>query len=90
MHRFRVEAPADTLGALLPVLAALRAVPRTTETQGHALCAGGWIPAAQVHGLERQLPGLTVGRASWRAPSTTTRRSRTGTVRSGRAPITTR
>lgn len=37
MHRFRVEAPADTLAALLPVLAALRAVPQTTETHG-SLC----------------------------------------------------
>ncbi|MYR59511.1 GTP-binding protein, partial [Streptomyces sp. SID625] len=30
LHRFTAEAPADTLGALLPVLAALHAVPRTT------------------------------------------------------------
>ncbi|MEV6497484.1 translation factor GTPase family protein [Streptomyces prunicolor] len=65
MHRFRVGAPADTLAALLPVLAALRAVPRTTETQGSLCVLEGVVPAAQVHGLERQLPGLTRGEGEW-------------------------
>ncbi|MFJ9242164.1 GTP-binding protein [Streptomyces sp. NPDC101776] len=65
MHRFRVEAPADTLAVLLPVLAALRAVPRTTETQGALCVLEGEMPAAQVHGLERQLPGLTRGEGEW-------------------------
>ena len=65
MHRFRVEAPADTLAALLPVLAALRAVPQTTETQGSLCVLEGEVPAAQVHGLERQLPGLTRGEGEW-------------------------
>lgn len=65
MHRFRVEAPVDTLGALLPVLAALRAVPRTTETQGALCVLEGVVPVAQVHGLERQLPGLTRGEGEW-------------------------
>jgi ribosomal protection tetracycline resistance protein len=60
-HRFRVEAPADTLGALLPVLAALRAVPRTTETQAGSCVLEGVIPAERVHELERRLPGLTRG-----------------------------
>ncbi|WP_405865243.1 GTP-binding protein [Streptomyces sp. NBC_00005] len=61
MHRFRIEAPADTLGALLPVLAALRAVPRTTETRGTACVLEGAVPAGRVHGLEQRLPGLTRG-----------------------------
>ncbi|WP_427924537.1 GTP-binding protein [Streptomyces sp. cg40] len=65
MHRFRVEAPADTLGALLPVLAAVRAVPGTTETRGRVCVLEGTVPAAQVHGLERQLPGLTRGEGEW-------------------------
>ncbi|WP_416962688.1 GTP-binding protein [Streptomyces sp. Agncl-13] len=65
MHRFRVEAPADTLGALLPVLAALRAVPQTTQTHGSLCVLEGEVPAAQVHGLERQLPGLTRGEGEW-------------------------
>ncbi|MGA6227427.1 GTP-binding protein [Streptomyces umbrinus] len=61
MHRFRLEAPVDSLGALLPVLSGLRAVPRTTETRGTSCVLEGAIPAAQVHGLEQQLPGLTSG-----------------------------
>ncbi|MEV0479623.1 translation factor GTPase family protein [Streptomyces sp. NPDC050508] len=65
MHRFRVEAPSDTLAALLPVLGALRAVPGTTETQGALCVLEGVVPAAQVHGLERQLPGPTRGEGEW-------------------------
>jgi ribosomal protection tetracycline resistance protein len=61
MHRFRVEAPADTLGALLPVLAALRAVPQTTETRADRCVLEGAVPAARVHALEQRLPGLTRG-----------------------------
>jgi len=61
MHRFRLEAPADTLGALLPVLAALRAVPQTAETRGAACVLEGAVPAGRVHELEQRLPGLTRG-----------------------------
>ncbi|MFJ7073880.1 GTP-binding protein [Streptomyces sp. NPDC098781] len=61
MHRFRIEAPADTLAALLPVLARLRAVPRTTQTRGASCSLEGAVPAAHVHELEQRLPGLTRG-----------------------------
>jgi ribosomal protection tetracycline resistance protein len=61
MHRFRVEAPADTLGALLPVLAALRAVPQTTGTRDDSGVLEGVVPAGRVHELEQRLPGLTRG-----------------------------
>ncbi|KOG09412.1 elongation factor G [Streptomyces viridochromogenes] len=61
MHRFRVEAPSDTLAALLPVLARLRAVPQTTETRGASCVLEGAVPAAHVHELEQHLPGLTRG-----------------------------
>ncbi|CAL9628916.1 GTP-binding protein [Streptomyces sp. enrichment culture] len=61
LHSFRLEAPADTLGALLPVLAALRAVPRTTRTRDAVCVLEGDVPAAQVHTLEQRLPGLTRG-----------------------------
>jgi ribosomal protection tetracycline resistance protein len=60
-QRFRLEAPADTLGALLPVLAGLRGVPGTTATQGASARLEGEIPAARVHELQQQLPGLTRG-----------------------------
>ncbi|KAA0941768.1 elongation factor G [Streptomyces apricus] len=61
VHRFRLEAPADTLGILLPVLAALGAVPGTTRTHGASCVLEGTVPAARVHGLEQRLPGLTGG-----------------------------
>ncbi|MEU6549415.1 translation factor GTPase family protein [Streptomyces sp. NPDC046915] len=61
MHRFRIEAPADTPGALLPVLARLGAVPGTTATQGAVCVLEGAIPAARVHELGQRLPGLTRG-----------------------------
>lgn len=61
MHRFRIEAPADTLGALLPVLAALRAVPEDTGIHGRACRVEGVVPAARLHELEQRLPGLTRG-----------------------------
>ncbi|WP_371667692.1 TetM/TetW/TetO/TetS family tetracycline resistance ribosomal protection protein [Streptomyces sp. NBC_00289] len=65
MHHFRVEAPADTLGALLPVLAASRAVPRATDTRDGLGLLEGAVPAALVHGLEQRLPGLTRGEGEW-------------------------
>jgi len=52
---------AEALGALLPVLSALRAVPRTTETRGAHCLLDGVVPAARVHALEQRLPGLTRG-----------------------------
>ncbi|PWI13698.1 GTP-binding protein [Streptomyces sp. Act143] len=65
MHRFRLEAPADTLGALLPMLSAARAVPETTETRGALCVLEGVVPAARVHALEQRLPGLTRGEGEW-------------------------
>ncbi|MFE1313288.1 GTP-binding protein [Streptomyces sp. NPDC058755] len=61
MHRFRIEAPADTLGALLPVLARLGAVAESTEAHGQEGVLEGAVPAARVHELEQRLPGLTRG-----------------------------
>ncbi|MEU2270896.1 translation factor GTPase family protein [Streptomyces olindensis] len=61
MHRFRVEAPADTLGALLPVLAGLAAVPETTRNRQDVCVLEGTVPAARVHALGQRLPGLTRG-----------------------------
>ncbi|MFE5191967.1 GTP-binding protein [Streptomyces sp. NPDC056628] len=61
VHRFRLETPADTLAALLPALAGLRAVPHTTGTRGAVCVLEGTVPAAQAHALEQRLPGLTRG-----------------------------
>ncbi|MFF9604062.1 GTP-binding protein [Streptomyces sp. NPDC014684] len=61
MHRFRLTAPADALGALLPVLARLRAVPEDTGADGGVCVLRGAVPAARVHELEQRLPGLTRG-----------------------------
>lgn len=60
-RRFRTEAPADSLGSLLPVLSGLGAVPRTTETRGELCVPDGTVPAARVHELEQRLPGLPRG-----------------------------
>ncbi|MFE0147857.1 GTP-binding protein [Nonomuraea sp. NPDC059007] len=57
LHRFRLEIPADALGPVLPLLARLRAVPRT-QSEG---VIEGEIPAARVHELQQQLPALTRG-----------------------------
>jgi len=58
---FRLDVPADTLGAVLPVLARLRAVPRTPATRGSWYLLEGEIPAARVHELQQALPALTRG-----------------------------
>jgi ribosomal protection tetracycline resistance protein len=61
VHRFRLDLPADSLGAILPVLTALRAIPQTSRMQRSSCLIEGEIPAAQVNTLERQLPGLSGG-----------------------------
>ncbi|HEU5354952.1 MAG TPA: translation factor GTPase family protein [Actinocrinis sp.] len=61
VHRFRLDIPADSLGPILPILAALRAVPQSSHMRGPTCLLEGEIPAAQVNALERQLPGLTGG-----------------------------
>ncbi len=58
LHRFRLEAPPDTVGPLLAVLGRLRAVPSATGAPG---LLEGLIPAARVHELQQRLPGLTRG-----------------------------
>jgi ribosomal protection tetracycline resistance protein len=61
IHRFRLDLPADTLGAVLPVLARLRAVPRTPAARGQWYLLEGELAAARVHELQRELPALTRG-----------------------------
>jgi ribosomal protection tetracycline resistance protein len=61
VHRFRLDAPADTLSALLPVLARLHAVPEVSATGDSWCTLEGDIPATQVHELQQQIPTLTRG-----------------------------
>jgi ribosomal protection tetracycline resistance protein len=61
IHRFRLDAPADTLGQLVPALTRLRGTPLTQVTDGASATLEGDIPAARVHELRQQLPALTRG-----------------------------
>jgi ribosomal protection tetracycline resistance protein len=61
MHRFQLEIPADTLGAVPPVLVQLGGVPQATAIRGPTCTLEGEVPAARVHELRRQLPALTRG-----------------------------
>jgi ribosomal protection tetracycline resistance protein len=61
IHRFCLDAPADTLAVLLPALTRLHAIPRTQMTAGASSTLEGDIPAAAVHELRQQLPTLTRG-----------------------------
>ena len=61
IHRFHLELPADLFGALLPVLAKLRAVPTSSTLHGATYLVDGDIPAARIHELDQQLPALSRG-----------------------------
>lgn len=62
VHRFRIEAPEESLGGLLPVLGRARAVVLGRGKQGAAgAVLEGDVPAAEVHGLRQALPSLTGG-----------------------------
>jgi ribosomal protection tetracycline resistance protein len=61
VHQFELRLPSETYAVTLPVLAALRAVPRRTDARGRYYSIGGTIPAGQVHDLQLRLPGLTGG-----------------------------
>lgn len=61
IQHFQLEIPADTIAAVLPVLGRLGAGPQTPEMRGASCIVEGDIPAARVHKLQQQLPGLTRG-----------------------------
>lgn len=61
IHRFHLEAPADALGAIVPVLTRLGAVLLGQEIRGTVSILEGEIAAAQVHALQQRVPGLTHG-----------------------------
>jgi ribosomal protection tetracycline resistance protein len=61
MHRFHLEVPADTYGAVLPLLSRLRAIPQAPLLRAADCLLDGVLPAASVHELEQRLPALTRG-----------------------------
>jgi ribosomal protection tetracycline resistance protein len=61
VHSFRLEVPADVCGPAVPVLGRLRATWRPPVLKGPVCLLEGEIPAGEVSGLERSLPGLTRG-----------------------------
>ncbi|MDX2647639.1 TetM/TetW/TetO/TetS family tetracycline resistance ribosomal protection protein [Streptomyces sp. PA03-1a] len=61
VHRFTLDLPEQAYARVLPVLARLGAVPRTSAPQGASYVVEGDVPAAQVPALERRLPALTSG-----------------------------
>jgi ribosomal protection tetracycline resistance protein len=61
VQHFRLDAPADTLSALLPVLAKLRAVPEVSATADSWCTLEGAVPAAELNQLRQQLSPLTRG-----------------------------
>jgi ribosomal protection tetracycline resistance protein len=61
IHRFELDIPADTLGAVLAALPALHAIPETPRARESAYLVDGMVPAARVHDLRLQLTVLTRG-----------------------------
>jgi ribosomal protection tetracycline resistance protein len=61
IQQFRLDAPADALGALVPTLAKLRAVPQPPTLRGALCVIEGEIPAGRVHELRQELSSLTRG-----------------------------
>ncbi len=61
IHRFRLDAPADALGLILPALGRLHATPGNPAIRGSSCSIEGDIAAARVHELRQQLPALTRG-----------------------------
>ena len=61
MSRVRVDVPAGTLGPVLGALAGLGASVETQVPRGEDVAVAAVLPAADVPGLQRRLPGLTRG-----------------------------
>ncbi|MEV4055609.1 GTP-binding protein [Amycolatopsis sp. NPDC049688] len=61
IHRFTLDVPADTISAVTQAVARVRGIPKQTNLDGPEARIEGDLPAAEVHGLQRRLPGLTRG-----------------------------
>jgi ribosomal protection tetracycline resistance protein len=64
VHRFRLDAPAATLGQVLPALVRHQAVPDPPAVDGSAAVVEGDVPAAAVQRLRLELPHVTGGEGS--------------------------
>jgi ribosomal protection tetracycline resistance protein len=61
ISRYELEIPADALSTFVPLLARLGAPPLEQSSRADVLVLCGQIRAADVHGLQHQLPDLTRG-----------------------------
>jgi ribosomal protection tetracycline resistance protein len=61
VHAFTIEAPADSIGVIMPALARMGAIPLGQRQAGSSVVIEGHIPAAAVRELQLLLPGLTGG-----------------------------
>ncbi|NUT32855.1 MAG: TetM/TetW/TetO/TetS family tetracycline resistance ribosomal protection protein, partial [Hamadaea sp.] len=61
IHRFRIEAPADTAAGVSQLLARSRGVVRTQEIVGELCVLEGEVPADRMHRVQQRLGGLTRG-----------------------------
>jgi len=59
--RASIEMPTQTIGVVLPALARLGAAVKTPSSWGELSTIETVLPAARVHELQRELPGLTGG-----------------------------
>jgi ribosomal protection tetracycline resistance protein len=61
IHRFHLGLPAETLGAVLPALSKLQALPEPPQVRGSWAILEGEVPAARMNELQQRLRGLTRG-----------------------------
>jgi ribosomal protection tetracycline resistance protein len=61
VHAFSIEAPADSIGVIMPALARIGGIPLAQRQAGSSFVIEGHVPAAAVRDLQLLLPGLTSG-----------------------------
>jgi ribosomal protection tetracycline resistance protein len=61
VHRFRLEIPTDTIGAIAQALARLEAVTHSVEARAAVSHVEGDIAAARINELQRLVPALSRG-----------------------------
>ena len=61
VHRIRLDAPTDTLSAVLGLLGRHRGVPAAPEVVGEWFSVAGDVPSVEITELQRRLPGRSHG-----------------------------